>query len=469
MERGRTFARLGKDREMEAMASFDEAEKLLSDPTAKGLAIVQQAILFARAGNKECLEVCNRVVAAESPAAPLALIVSGVFELPTRPSPALDALRNGLSQIRRPRLLDEVDFPWAYDALFAAAARETEADRLPRFAAVFAELGRLQPLSTRVGFDHAAILLRARRFEDAANRLLSIENSDRSLREAAEACAAGGLHLRAASLYRAWFDLQPGSNAAGLFHRAASLKKAGDVAGAMAGFEEYLAKAGPSGKLAGRALLEKAALQPAEEAVPTYDRVLKAREVTTSPAQDDWAQALLGRGRALTRLSRTAEARKALTEYLERYGEGSAPRPSSIEASWLLVQVSIQERRWKAGLAQLRDLDTRSARVAEADRAPYTELLKEARFVEGDLHLNLDDYASAFQAFGEAVRRHADSEDRLWGLIGRARALARLERKEEARKDYSNARALFEEEKSLAGRGRDYWEIALEALAREVQ
>jgi len=467
MERGRTFSRQGRN--MEAMACFDEAEKLLVDPLAKGVAMVQQAILFARAGNRECVEVCNRVVAAESPAAPLALVVSGVFELPARPLVALDALRNGFSQIRRPRLLDEIEFSWAYDEIQKAAAHETEPDRLARFAAVDAELARLQPLSSRLAFDHAAVLLRARRFEDAANRLLSLENSERALLEAADACAAGGLHLRAASLYRAYVDLQPGANSAGLFHRAASLKNAGDVSGAMAGFEDYLAKAGPSGKFAGRALLEKAALQPAEEALATLDRILKARDVTTSPAQDDWAKALLARGRALTRLLRNAEARKSLMEYLERYGEGAAPRPASIEASWLLVQVAIQERQWKAGLTQLRDLDDRAARVAEADRAPYSELLKEARFVEGDLHLNLEDYKSAFQAYAEAVRRHADSEGRLWGLIGRATALARLERKEEARKDYSNARALLDEEKALAGRGRDYWEIALEALAREVR
>jgi hypothetical protein len=54
-------------------------------------------------------------------------------------------------------------------------------------------------------------------------------------------------------------------------------------------------------------------------------------------------------------------------------------------------------------------------------------------------------------------------------MIGRARALSRLERKEEARRDYTTARALFDQDKAFAGRGREYWEIALDAVAREVR
>jgi tetratricopeptide (TPR) repeat protein len=451
---------------MEAMSSFDEAEKLIPDPMDRGLAMIQQAELFARAANPECAELCKRIIAAESPASPLALLVAGVHELKARPSAALDSLKNGLSQVRRPRMIDDAsfDFPWVYSSIRAAADRETGEDRLVRLAGILGEIGRLQPLSTRVALDHAAILLRARRFEEAADRFLATG----AVLQAADACAEGGLYLRAASLYRQHVDLQPGSNADGLFRRAMSLKKAGDSAGAMAGFEEYLARAGASGSSAGMALLEKAALQEPEDALATYDRVLKAREVTTSPARDDWALALLGRGRTLLRLSRAPEARKDLLEYLERYAEGPSPAPASIEAAWLLVGAAIGERQWKAGLARLRELELLASRIPDPDRAPYADLLKEARFVEGDLHFNLEDYAASYRAYGEAVRRHADSEDRLWGLIGRARALARLERKEEARRDYSNARAIFEGG-PFTGHGRDYWEIALDSLERELR
>ena len=277
--------------------------------------------------------------------------------------------------------------------------------------------------------------------------------------QAADACAEGGLHLRAAALYRRTED------ADGLFRRAVSLKKAGDAAGAKAGFEEYVAHAGPSGTFTGFALVEKAALQEPEEALATLDRVLEAREVATSPKRDDWARALLGRGRALLRRSQADEAGKVLGEFLERYPQS----PAAIEAAWLLVGVAVEQRKWKDGLARLGELEAIALRIPEVDRAPYADLLREARLVKGDIHFNLDDYASADRAYGEAVRENAGSEDRLWGLIGRARALARLERREEARRHYADARAMLDGQKAPAGRGREYWEIALEALEREVR
>jgi tetratricopeptide (TPR) repeat protein len=188
--------------------------------------------------------------------------------------------------------------------------------------------------------------------------------------------------------------------------------------------------------------------------------------VSTSPEKDDWAQALLARGRTLLRLGRPAEARKSLEEYLERYAEGAAPAPASLEAAWQLVRVAVEERQWKTGLERLRLLDALAGRLTEADRAPYDDRLKEARFVEGDLLFELGDFAAASRVYGEAARRASDADDRLRGLIGRARALARLERLEEARRDYTTAKALLDEGR---GRTQDYWTVALQSLAREVR
>src|SRR5439155_6631023 len=139
------------------------------------------------------------------------------------------------------------------------------------------------------------------------------------------------------------------------------------------------------------------------DALGTVDRVLKAREVTISPAHPVWARALLGRGRALLQLSRTSEARKVLQEYLERYAEGPAPSPASLEAAWLLVKAEIQARQWKAGIARIRELNALAARIPESDRAPHTEMLQEARITEGDLHFTLEEDAAAVQAYGEAA------------------------------------------------------------------
>jgi hypothetical protein len=466
MERGRTLARLG--REMEAMVCFDEAEKLFVDPLDRGLAMVHQAQLYARASNPECVEVSNRLTAADSPAAPLGLLVAGVHELRTRPSAALDALRNGFARIRRPRLLEEIDFPWVYEAVHAAALRETDPERLLGFAATFAEIARLRPVSTTVGFDRAALLRRVRKYEEAASLLSTMEPSERSVLEAAEACQEGGLHLRAAALYRAYYDLQPAANAVGLFRRALSLKNAGDVEGAKAGFEEYLAKAGPSGKFAGAALLEKAELQRDDEALATYDRILKAREVATSPAQPDWAKALLGRGRALVRLARTADARKTLEEYLERYATGTSPAPGAIAAASSLVATSVQELDWKQALERLRGVAAIAARVPEADRAPFAEDLRDLKYREAEVLFQLEDYAASARAYAEAEQRASGVEERLRAVLGRGRALARLARMDEAKRDYSSAKAMMDRQ-TFVGAQRDYWDLALDLLGRELR
>jgi hypothetical protein len=483
LERGRTFARLGRN--MEALAAFDEAERLIPDPLLKGMAQVHQAELFVRSENPEGVEMCKRIQVSGSPATPYALIVLGVHDLKSRLPAGLDELWNGFSQIRRPRAAEEAGFEpaWAIAALRASADRETDPDRLSRHAAVFGEIVRLQPLVTRTGFDQAALLLRARRYEAAADRFQATADSERAepeereraLLAAADACAEGGLQLRAASLYKDYYESRPASNSAGLFHRAASLKRAGDADGAIAGFENYVATAGPTGTYAGTALIEKAALLGAADrwpdALSEIDRVLKARDVATAPDKDDWAQALLARGRALLRLQRPAEARKSLEEYLERYAEGAVPTPASLEAAGLLVEVAIEERQWQTGLGRLRLLETFAGRLSDADKAPYASRLQEVRFLEGDLQFSLGDHAAAYRAYGDAVRSRSSAEDRLRGLIGRARSLARLERLEEARKDYTSARAILEQgsEPSSGGHGKEYWEVALEALAREVR
>jgi TolA-binding protein len=454
LERGRTLQRLS--REMEAMVCFDEAEKLFADPWERGLAMVHEAQLFVRASNPEAVEVSNRLTALDSPAASLGLIVAGVYELKSRPPVALDQMANGFARIRRPRVLDEFDYPWVYAALRAAAACESDPELLLRFSAVFSEIGRLKPLSPTVARDHAEILLRARRFDEASERFLAAGD----ILEAADACAQGGMQLRAASLYRSYVDLQPAAHTDGLFKRALSLKKAGDAEGAAAGFEEYVAKAGPSGKFSGAALLEKAELQKDEDALATYVRVLKARDVATSPVQDDWARALLGRGRTLVRLNRSADARKILEEYLERYAEGPAPKAASLEAASLLVACAVQERDFKQALERTRRLDSIAAKVPEGARAPYAGLLNGARLDEAEFRFQLEDYAAAHRLYLEAARLSSAGEERLRALIGAGRSLARMGRRDDARRELVNAKAILDRQ-DFVGPRRDYWNLAL--------
>ena len=82
-------------------------------------------------------------------------------------------------------------------------------------------------------------------------------------------------------------------------------------------------------------------------------------------------------------------------------------------------------------------------------------------------------WEGAVEAYSEAYRAYLASDERLWGLIGRARAYLHLGRRDEARRDYENGKAIYDEkresfDKSLAGRGREVWGPALEALGKEL-
>jgi hypothetical protein len=114
-------------------------------------------------------------------------------------------------------------------------------------------------------------------------------------------------------------------------------------------------------------------------------------------------------------------------------------------------------------------MDALAARLSEADRAPFRDRLREARYVEGDLLFALGEYAAAARAYGEAMRKAEGPDDRLRGYVGRARSLARLERIDEARRDVASARSLLDDGRGAAGPARDYWDVALQALAREVR
>jgi hypothetical protein len=142
-----------------------------------------------------------------------------------------------------------------------------------------------------------------------------------------------------------------------------------------------------------------------------------------------------------------------------------------VEAAWLLVRAAIDERQWKTGLERLRTLEALAARLSESERAPYRDHLTEAGFVEGDLRLLLGDDSGAFRAYDEALRRSAASDGRLRGLLGRARTLVRLDRMEEARRDFASAKALLGagREEAPGSHAREYWDIALAALAKELR
>ena len=201
--------------------------------------------------------------------------------------------------------------------------------------------------------------------------------------------------------------------------------------------------------------------------------------LTIDPRDPGWADALLGRGRALLELAAplpvadasnrrrklAAEGRGDLRQYLERYGESFDHRAGAVEASYLLARAALAERDWPSAMDALNRIET----LAD----PESEFRQQARFLKGDALLAQGLWEPAVEAYSAAYRAYLTSDERLWGLVGRAQAYLRLGRRDEARRDYENGRAIYDEkkdafDKSLAGRGKDVWAPALEALGKEL-
>ncbi len=143
----------------------------------------------------------------------------------------------------------------------------------------------------------------------------------------------------------------------------------------------------------------------------------------------------------------------------------------ALEAGTCLVRLRVAEGEWKGALERLDDL---LSRLPSLEPPEGRDLVLELRFLRGDLLSLLGRHEEAARSFGAAYRRHSADPERLWGLVGRARALIRMGRLDEARRDSDRARAVYESEReafdrSLAGRGREYWRGELDALAREVR
>jgi tetratricopeptide (TPR) repeat protein len=197
-----------------------------------------------------------------------------------------------------------------------------------------------------------------------------------------------------------------------------------------------------------------------DEAVREFDRILSG-ELGIGPTSDEWAEALLGRGRALGE-----RGRADLREYVERYSARFDYRARVAEAGLLLARAAIREGDWPAALDVLARIDPLS------DQAP--EIRQEIRSLKGDVLLGQGRWDEAAIAYDQAYRADLTSDERLWCLLGRARAFLRLGRREDARRDYENGRALYENrreafDRSLAMHGKDVWGTTLETIERELQ
>lgn len=474
---------------------------------------------------------------APGPMAPLAALVVGLQRLRTGRGDPMKGLLTGLRSLAGAHVIEAFRFDFAgfYEGLVLVLRKLEEDEGLVRSAELLQEIRRLFPREVRHTLELARLRkragelleVRARKREqeedrDAAKALreraeshfwasaglfekaidsgeLDVPGLKHVMIEAAEACSSGRFHARAAVHFGRHYDIDTRENPASLFRQAESLMQSGAYESAQAGvrsalsaFAEYATRVPAGDPLVARALLHRsrmlAGLRRREEAVVECDRVWRDPSLGLDPQAEEWSEALLLRGRLLLELAeelrakgpedrrrqRLLEGREALREYLERYGTAPSPRPGSLEASYLLMRVDSTERDWRGALEHLRRMDRLAELLPASARVAHAEALRVSRFMEGELLYNVGEFADAARAFGEAYRRFAGSEDRLWGLVGRARAHLRLGRRDEARRDYTNGRAVFEGqresfEKSLAGRGREWWGAELDSLAKELQ
>jgi tetratricopeptide (TPR) repeat protein len=501
LERGKALTRLG--RTSEALLALGEAEKLLADPRRRDQALVFLAELYLHSPRPEdCLGPCERLIKSNSAYAPVAHLMLGLYGLQAggRGDDPLFQIRQGLSGIARPSLLEEAGFEFGtyYESLRTEWEKESDPARLLQYASLLDQIHRIFPGKAGYLEEQARIRIRAGDAGGAADRLLAASevvpearDRDRLVKEAAEVCSRAGLDGRAARLYRQYFDLAPKGNEEGLFRQGESLIRAGCYAGpgpsgadALGVLSEFLARARGGDPLVPRAILYRGRmleeLGKREDAVAEYDRILRATDLAVEPRSPVWAEALLGRGRSELELAFTLDpkgeedrrrrleddGRRTLREYVERYGSLESFRGGIVEAEFRLARQAMHSRQWAQAFRSLEEVERRG----EAN----SDLVLQARFLKGDALLSQGEWVGAAAAYQDAYRRYLDRDERVWGLIGRARALARMGQKDQARRDYENSVALYLDHRSaldgaFAGHGKEWWGAALETLRRELK
>ncbi len=329
----------------------------------------------------------------------------------------------------------------------------------------------------------------------------SMELSEDAQWAAANAFYGGQQFAKAAEWYREHYYLRPTANRDSLFREGESLMRGKlyeaqslDEPSALRAFGEYLMEAGPTSPRApqvvvsrGRILLE---LGRPQEAIEVLHPLLREPQFSLDPREPEWGEALLLQGLAYSRIAGGAsasnmapetarmQAARLLKEYLERFSKGldSQQKLSSgiLEASFSLSRLATQEKRWAEAGQHLIDMIRYSADIPSSERSDQDASLRRAHFLLGDLYLNQGKDREAIEAFERAARKYATSEDRIWGLVGRARALIRSGDEGEARKavqfaksTYANNPEMFND--SMNGQGKTYWPAALTALEAELE
>lgn len=456
--------------------------------------------------------------------AALANLVLGRYRLETGTGEALGHFVAGFDMIEGPGVFDRFDFDFAeyYDRAFLPMAQsEGDPGRLGTIAQILVDIRRLFPTESRYRELRESTLVRAARglkvraaevretgdlrqaeaierlvgetFRAASEEWLELAEfpgidsasvSNRRLR-AAHRLAEGRLYLEAATLYKAYYDVNPKKQAEGaLFeglclHRAGLLVESAGRSGALEALERFRRDLPPNDPLAayvtielGRVLIALGRYADAQAALrgvvglespvapvttDDYFRIhgdannfdVRALGVDPSARRPLWGTALLELGRAgLFRsrelsgdaaLTARQEAEDALLDFKRRYMNGAAP-PDAMEVHYTLGQLY---REWGRSDPARAELESAVALTPVTDDEAVHA--RTANYILGDLALERGDFPAARDIYRRAFRRYDGHADSVWAKLGLAEVARRTGKPEEAQDHLEGARRHFEE------------------------
>lgn len=468
-------------------------------------ALVTLAEIYRQLRNPEGQRMLDALLRRKSPYRSVAQIVYGRYQLEASPARGLALIKEGIAgQSSSDDLaVFGIGLRELSESLESVAENARDAATLENLAGALHELRRLDPANVNLAMllgdvlrstadaltseaeqkrrageaDEAATLQEAAakfyyragsvQVESARMNEMPDHDAIRQLQQAAENFSRGGFYPKAAEIYEqlaARDDRDP----LWAYRRIEATRQARELQRALDLTTDFLNARPFTEPLRPSVLLERAHIEMEmgrfEDALKTLAQVdpeqLNFTPLSPNPANPQrilWADTLHARGLAgfnlYVKLKPDAkdeaklayakqilfEANEALDEYRRRFVLEKHPgfHLSPGGTTLLLAEIAIEDRAYDDAHGYLLDV----LNLAEPDEL---EAVRNASFRLGDVLYLQRKYVEAADAYDRAVRRFATHDERLWGHIGRCKALLALGRKQEARIEFGKATALLE-------------------------
>lgn len=509
--RGKALSRLG--RAEEAIDELDAARTVSQDPDVAREAAYFEAELKLRRLDASGYAIAKDLIDSQSSFEALSLVLLGRYELYVRQEDPYALLLRGLTLIRSPRDVEayDPDLEGVYAGLRQHSRTESNPERIRVVADVFEQFMRLYPNRLEYAFDAAdlrtklserPLLLSAAAIYERITKHPLAPRADilRAHLGAATAYRAAGRNALAAPHYRVHYEGDPKNFSESLWLQGLSLEEAGILEttylhepDALGVYAEYLKDVGPRGARTPDIVVRRARIQMSlgrhQDALDGLRPMLTEAQYSVEPSHPRWKEALLLSGEAWYEVAIRAkdedlrrralmESRRTLHEFLDRYadglGEDDRPPAAALDACFVIARGAIEDLSWIDASAALERMIRLASRIPPDGREAQGTRLRQAYFLLGDLYINQGRADDALAAYELAFRKYSGSEDRLSAMLGKARALRRLGRNDDAKQAFAEAQLVYESNReafdaSLDGQGRDYWPGKFREIERELQ